>query len=254
MAVSQKLVDRLKSFEMQNKHAKAIAELNAQADKAEVAGFKGDFIAIRKKVFEELVKLLSGEVEWVEPHFFRGEVTIEEYTDYSSERLPSGDFPKIQKPNMTFGWRGGNFNFIGEMLRSFHPIWSIDYEWSGTSAWRKKQTNKIRIYVGDYGSKLMFRQLKDGGFRYADIARTITNQVSTRKELIKTERARNQNKSAVQTVIDGLDEEFKPYNGIRLEASATTDKPVFVKLDKSMAMTPEAAIEMLNMLRKHGIG
>lgn len=256
MAVSQKLADHLRKHAVNNIHGQAIAELKAKADRDEAMGPKGQHTNLRKAIFDELVEIMpAGHVEWVEPYFFRGEVTIESYTDYSGNRDPvTNELPTRQKPYMQFGWRGGEYKF--PKVSGFHDQVTFREETSQSySRWHSGKSNgKVRIYVGDWGSKSQFKQLKDGTHRYGDIAQTIKNGYDGFIARIKAERARRSNMDQVQTVIEGLDHEFKPYRGVSIEPHSSATAPVTVKIDCTKSLTVDQATELLNLLAKFGIG
>lgn len=253
-----KLADKMKANLESMKlvpHKAAIAELNAKADAMEAAGHKGEHTELKRRIFDELVKIMPGEVVWMDSEFHRGELTIEEYTGYSKERDIDGNYATKLEPCMHYGWRGGDFKFSGKLLSGFYA--NVDYKqtYEQTGSWRRNgKPLGVRIYVGDYGSKEQFKQMKDGTHRYADIAALIKCRAESHKLQIKAAIQAAKNKDAVTEVKVGIDQEFKDYNGVVVTASSNVNAPVTIKLDATRTMTTEAAIELLNVLKKHGLG
>lgn len=259
-----KLAAHLQSFEqkrkaeaIQNQHKDATAVLVAKADISEAAGFQGGReMKIRKGMFVELLAKFGPElIEWVEPYFYRSEVTIEQYSDYSAPRDADGNPPLIDRPTLNYGWRGGEFQFIGR-AKSFHPNYRLVAESTHTSQWRSHNNGKVRIYTGDFGAQNQYKQLKDGTHRYADIATDFYRQWETVVAASKLARAKMSQHSFVQDVLSQVGE-LKSYGSVAVSASGNADLPIAIRIgryDSSTAShtTVEKAVVLINALKDAG--
>lgn len=131
----------------------------------------------------------------------------------------------------------------------------VVYSAGGGSSWHAKPVgNKIVIFQCYDEKQKHFRQLKDGGFKYREIADELVRRVRQQHNRALAEQKRKENVSAVQQVLANVSPPHKSYNGVSINASAIDGKPVLVKLDWTRSMTIEAATALLNVLKQYDIG
>lgn len=123
---------------------------------------------------------------------------------------------------------------------------------------RYRFNGKFRIYTTDSSgqnqNKQQFKQKGDGSFRYADIARALSADLDRQKNAQAAQRQAVANKAEAATLFDLLDQPFTKYNGVTIMASPNAIKPVRIKIDHVADLSLAAAAEILNVLKKHGIG
>lgn len=113
------------------------------------------------------------------------------------------------------------------------------------------KTGKIRLSVGDYGSKQSYPQRKDGTHNYEAIAGRLIAHVE--KQLLKdeAEAQRKRNESAAARVRDRFG--MSTYDYAKVEASQSPTAPVHLKYAIAGSFTEERAIEIIEALKSVGL-
>lgn len=131
----------------------------------------------------------------------------------------------------------------------------IDYvqeRTSSTYSWRSKPTGKLRLSIGDYGSRRSFPQRKDGGHNYEEVAAILCSLVAQKKsrDLATANQQRN------RATAEAIRKEFNlPEYHDLVAPSASKDVAVMLDFSKisSVTISPEKAREVLAALRGLGI-
>ena len=125
-----------------------------------------------------------------------------------------------------------------------------------THSWRRSGKHLgYRIYIGcGGGRKSQYKQMKDGSFRYDDIATELYHEYKKHETEENAARARkvNEKHGEAQAVVN--DVELKRYNGVEVYNSTDVTKPVQVKIDATRNLSAAEATELLQVLKKYGIG
>jgi len=126
----------------------------------------------------------------------------------------------------------------------------IKEDWTG-SAWKPKPTGKLRIIVGDYGHKRQYPQRKDGSFNYADAVLVLIAYAAERKRIKAVEAQKADNKTVAAELIKTLG--ISNYNLVRIDPSASPDKPIRLALKGEFSMTVEDATKLVTALQSLGL-
>lgn len=223
---------------LQEKHAAAIAENAVKVEALRAAGPTNECkrqSGINRSVWAYLKTMVAlPSVELVEEHFEEGQMQIGDETVWfgSSNWVPA----TIKMPYY--------------VSLTHDVVYSAGH---GRFGWGAKATGN-KVMVGGYGDRKHFRQLKAGGFKYYEIAQELSHRIQGEHRKALQEQQRKNNFTAVQQVLNNVSPAHKQYSGVRIVAAPSIDKPVYVTLDWSKAMTIEAATALLNVLKQYDIG
>lgn len=178
-----------------------------------------------------------------------------------------------------FTIRENHLNKIGDILKTSQPSWKIEVvgKINDVSGWNRvyngiringRETwldfaerytgNKWRREVVGVDIKLNSKRWQDRkgkGYDYAAIAEALIADEIAKLEAEKLEAIRISNKSNVEKVmaeIEGNTQNYYAFN-YSFRSSAIADKPIFVDIKISRAMTEEKAIRLGKFLRAEGL-
>jgi translation initiation factor IF-2 len=168
---------------------------------------------------------------------------------------------KAIAPDRTFEVRIGDYGgaSVSEVRNdgqySRLPSIELRLELAGNS-WRRYETDKLRVNVGEYGNKTGFPQRKDGTHNYAKIAELAVEQMLAREQRDKThadaEQARRYNEQGVEDFRKSL-RVRKWDSTFRIEPSSTVEKPVFVSVKIAQTMAFSDAEKLYKALLALGL-
>lgn len=128
----------------------------------------------------------------------------------------------------------------------------IEEEWGGSS-FRPRRTGRVRIVVGNFGSRKSYPERKNGLHNYEAI---LIELCSYARGSIATRETRDR-VNLNQVSVFELESELglSSYGRMTLRPSSSTDleKPIVVKIDVSLAVTAERAREIHAALRAAGL-
>jgi hypothetical protein len=234
---AQKITARIQAYNAKVAEREILAKHREEVEARRAAGPTKEqkFIERHLKQVYENLKHMRSDVSFQPVEFKEADITIEDGKVYGWYGYTS---PEIKLPK-------GYYVSI-----SFHEVWE-----SGYSSFSSRRTGKYRVHIGPYGRDGRdFRQLKDGTFKYYEMACELNSRLNDITRQLAHQAKVSANKSSVQTVLEGLDEEFKPWNGVELESTASEEKPVMVKVSVTRGMSVEKATELLKVLKTFGIG
>lgn len=222
------------------KHAEAIAENAVKVEAVRAAG------PTKQCKFEsQVARCIWGYLKYEFPN--SATVTFEE------ERFDEGRMNQMENEV----WFSPAKYEPARIKMPYHVSYGHDqvYSEGGRYGLYAKATgNKIVIHQCYDEQRKHFRQLKDGSFKYYEIAQELMRRIRMQHNRALAEQQRKNNVSHVQQVFDNISPPHKSYNGVQVTASQNVDKPVFVKIDLGRAMTVEAATALLNVLKQYEIG
>lgn len=129
-----------------------------------------------------------------------------------------------------------------------HWLIDIKQEYT-TSTWRSHPTGKLRMTIGDYGSRQSYRQLKDGTFSYDKIVEKILEHVRHKAAVNDAQARRNVNKA--------IAEQFRKDNDLCdygwFSSSTNLEKPINISMNLKRDMTVEQATRLVEALKAIGI-
>jgi hypothetical protein len=232
---TQKITARLQAFNDQAANREIIEAHKVKVEAAMRAGPSKELLTEERhlKAIFGFLQDYTTSCSFEPVSFFERDITIEEGRVYGQ-----------------YGWSRPQIKMPFPVSMYFKEVWQEGY-----SRWSSKATGKYTLYVGGYGNDARrFQTLKDGSMKYREAAQEIFSRLNDAKRAAQVEAARRANRNAVEAVVAGLTEKFENYNGVTLTATPDAEKPVMVKLDRTRSMSVEAAIELLNVLKKHNIG
>lgn len=164
-------------------------------------------------------------------------------------RIPEAFAPKINFRSYT-DWNGVlkvDCNLTLNDSEDVFNVIDIKQEYTGSRYW-SKPTGKFNISLGNYGNKTLFKQLKDGEFKWDKMASILISMVETKRTLNKQRDVRDIN----QKVVDELDKELGTRYSSTFKLTATSvNAPVTVQFTCNM-MTAEEVKYLHALLEKEG--
>lgn len=119
-----------------------------------------------------------------------------------------------------------------------------------SSGWRPKPTGRIRVTVGDWGSRQSFVQLKDGTFSKA-CAEALIYEATRMKTAKERETRANANRDVVADFL--ADHPLSGYGAMRVSTSSSLEAPIRVELKMDSLMTVEDAAKLYDALMSVGL-
>ena len=126
-------------------------------------------------------------------------------------------------------------------------------EYTEISRWRSKPTGKMRISVGDYGSRTSFPQKKDGSHNYEEIARRLAMIARNKNAAAKADALRQANSAGLATLKAELFPNDKNGYCNVIAGSVDAQAPVLFKFDIYHNMSPDQARTLAAAMRAAGI-
>lgn len=128
----------------------------------------------------------------------------------------------------------------------------IKSEYTSQGRFRSVATGKVRVTVNGTGDTTSFPQKKDGTHNYAAIADKLHWYVQRKRDeaKVQTQRISNTDIALATRTCLGL----KDYGDVQVSASVDGTKPVHLRITATRNVSQAAAIEIVEVLRKHGIG
>jgi hypothetical protein len=124
------------------------------------------------------------------------------------------------------------------------------------NSWRRYETDKLRVTVGEYGNKTSFPPRKDGTHSYVKIAELAVSQMLNREQRDKAyadaEQSRRYNEQGVEDFRKSL-RAREWDSAFRIEPSSTVEKPVAVSVKIARAMTFSDAEKLYKALLALGL-
>lgn len=117
------------------------------------------------------------------------------------------------------------------------------------SAWRSTPTDHLYVQITRGRSLVRFNELKDGSFRYNDMAILIRHIVRDRRVELTADQQKAKNAAAVDRFRVGRQ---VSYGTIRVTASAVDAKPLAVNVAVARPMTEEEAAELYAFFESKG--
>ena len=216
------------------KYDAAIAELAVKREEANALGLSNEekrIERIEKQIWLNL-RHMHPDVKWVDSYFYEGEITLnEDGTVYQS-----------------YSWRRGRMQSSYRIDIHHHTVYS------NTGGYlHSRNTGKVNLKIGPYDNSQLFKQLKDGGYKYYEIASVLSRFIHQEMR----EKAAAAVRKSQEHVAAELTEELKleRYGAVQLVASSNVDKPIYLCLQEiKQHMTVEQARALVLALQAAGIG
>lgn len=127
------------------------------------------------------------------------------------------------------------------------PYTDIDfsYEHKGYNSWHPKETDRLRIAVGPYGSRKSFPQKKDGSFNYRAIAEIIFEGVVSHMVRAERDNVENGNNKLARKLLDAHGFEKDSWR-CPVKGSTSKEKPIALNISFSSPVTFNQADEILS--------
>lgn len=140
--------------------------------------------------------------------------------------------------------------FIGGVDVTYHM--DIKEEYTSDGRWRSHANGRLRITVGDYGSRKSYPQNKTGGHNYEAIQQELYYYAKRKIEEDKRRRLVSSNEEIATDLRRELGLE-QYYGSMRVNSSSSLEYPVFVTIEVKNAMTPEQARKVHAALKSVGL-
>jgi len=130
--------------------------------------------------------------------------------------------------------------------------WFIEFREQLTgSSYHRRVTGHYNLSIGDYGNRTNFPQKKDGTYSYDKIAEKLIGIAGHKIKAAELEKARQLNKNVVADFC--TENKVQEYGAFNVEASQSSEKPLFIRFKIERAMTIEQAKALHEGLVKLGV-